>query len=139
MIPASEGELRRVHISDSYHLTSNCLMNQELGVKFLQNPIIRVLKWSLETGDDNSKYLHIMEFTTVKNSVNFPLLGNPTTLSATGPIKPSEEFPRVLRPDRYLNNLLSNIMTAMTRHYISGGGSASQRKSHNRLYIQPKI
>ena len=116
MFPSSEAEMRRVCISDSYNMTSNCLMDQELGVKFLKNPIIKVVKWRM-IKDNNTKSLHIMEFITVKNTVNFSLLGNPTNLSSTTRPINSVENNGVLRPDRDLNNLVSNIMTAMTHHY----------------------
>ena len=139
MSPASEGDLRRVRISDGYNITSNCLMNQELGVVFLQNTIIRVLQWRM-ANDNNTRCLHITEFITVKNTVNFPLLGNPKNLSiiTTGPIAPKSTVGNdgVLRPGRDLANQVSNIMTAMTQHYISPSPSLPVRRSLNRIYIQ---
>ena len=141
MNTASEGEMRRVRISDGYNMTSKCLMNQDLSVRFLQNPIIRVLKWRM-INHNTTKCLHITEFITVKNTVDFPLLGNPRNLSNTaGP----EEAPGdlttvgkvgVLRPGRDLNNLVSNIMTAMTQHYINGSAKVPIRSTSNRIYIQ---
>ena len=142
MTPPSYNEMRRVRISDGYNTTPDCLMNPELGVIFLQNPIIRVLKWKI-TSHNNTRFLYITDFTTVCNTVGFPLLGTPTDLnSSPGPETPKTECSGgltttvtagVLRPGRDLNLLVSNILTAMTEHYTSGNGRAPLGTSHNRI------
>ena len=116
--------MRRVCISDSYNMTSNCLMNQELGVMFLKNPIIKVLKWRMTKDDNNTKSLHIMEFITVKNSVSFPVLGNPTNLQSiqllsTTTFEENVEKCGVLIPGRAVNNIIDKIMKNIKNHLIS--------------------
>ena len=115
--------LRRARLSDGYNETVNCLMNSKINVEFLNNPIIRVVKWSL-IRHQNTECLHVTDFITVKNSLNFPLLGNPTNLLRM-PILPkttSEENVEkdgVLIPGRVVNNIIDRIMKNISNHHIN--------------------
>merc|ERR1719219_1306999 len=72
----------------------------------------------------NTECLHVTDFITVKNSVNFPLLGNPTDLLLRQ-ILPKTTFEEdvvkdgVLIPGRVVNNIIDKIMKNIRNHHIS--------------------
>ena len=103
-------------------------MNHKTSVKLLHNPIIRVTAWttiSYHNTKQNTKtpILHIKEFSTLKNTIDFPLLGNPTNLFNSGKISKttSDSFEKngVLIPGINVSNLVSKIMKDMSNHFMS--------------------
>ena len=122
--PARDSQVRYVRLSDGYKVAVHCLMNSKINVKFLQNPIIRVIKWSM-VSHNNTQCLHVTEFITVKNSVDFPLLGTPTNLLQSMKLLPTTtleenvEKDGVLIPGRVLNNIMDKIMNNIKNHQIS--------------------
>ena len=117
--------MRRVRLSDGYNETFNCLMNSKINVEFLKHPIIRVVKWSLVRHQDTD-CLRVTDFIIVHNSLNFPLLGNPTILQSRQ-LTPKTTFEEnvekdgVLIPGRVVNNIIDKIMENIRNHHISVG------------------
>ena len=120
---SADDTVRRVKVSDGYHTTDNCLMNQQINVKLLQNPVIKVTSWTFTTYQNLPRF-HITEFVTVKNTVDFPLLGNPVTIKTLLPILPkttSENVEKdgVLIPGSNVNNIVFKILKKIRNHHIS--------------------
>ena len=128
-VPRWDSDVRRVRLSDGYNETVNCLMNSKINVEFLKHPIIRVVKWSM-VRHQNTDCLRIMDFITVKNSLNFPLLGNPTILQSRQ-LLPKTTFEEnveedgVLIPGRVLNIVIDRIMKNIRNHHISNNDTAT--------------
>ena len=122
--PRPESEVRRASLSDGYNVSANCLMNTKIAVEFLQNPIIKVVKWRL-IRYENTECLHVMEFTIVHNSLNFPLLGKPIKLIQCVPLLPKTTFEEnvekdgVLIPGRVVNSIIDRIMLSIREHHIN--------------------
>ena len=135
----------QVRVSDGENFTDNCSMARQKNVTLLQNPVIKVISWDITRYQGNI-CLHITDFVTVKNTVNYPLVGNPVLLKDL-PEKmegkttfENMEKDGVLIPGSNVSSLVLRIMNNMRNHYVSHAQTTQTRpESKHQRQVWTKI
>ena len=136
-INLSASSASKVRVSDGKNVTDNCIMVRQNNVKLLQNPVIKVIGWNIITYQDNI-CLHITDFVTVKNTVDFAVIGKPVLLNNVPHsfLLPSleekttfenTEVDGVLIPGSNVKSMVVRIMNNMRSHYVNDFGSFPSR------------
>ena len=131
-INLSASSASKVRVSDGRNVTDNCIMIRQNNVKLLQNPVIKVIGWDIISHQDNI-CLHITDFVTVKNTVDFAVIGKPVLLNNV-PQKKEEkttfentELDGVLIPGSNVKSMVVRIMDKMRSHYVNDFGNFPSR------------